>query len=159
MKKGSIIFLKFVLCVMAIVVAAGLIRFPLTEGRAINLDLFSIYTDPVILYLFVGSIPFFVALYQSYKLLGLIEQSKTFSKQAVRSLQAIKYCGITIAGLLLVGLVILKLMHDPSEDAAGPTALGIITAFISVVVATGAAVFEKLLQRAVDIKSENDLTV
>ncbi len=144
---------------MAIAVAAGLIRFPLTEGRAQNLDLVHVYLDPVILYMFLGSIPFFIALYQSFKLLGYIEQNKVFSQGAVNALKTIKYCGIAIAGFLVVGLIILKLTHDPNEDAAGPFALGAITAFISIVVATGAAVFQKLLQRAVDIKSENDLTV
>jgi len=144
---------------MALAVLLGLIRFPLTEGRAQNLDFIHVYLDWVILYLFAGSIPFFIALYQSFKLLGYIEQNKVFSLGAVKALRTIKYCGIAIAGLLVIGLITLKLTHDPSEDAAGPLALGFITAFISIVVATGAAVFEKLLRNAVAIKSENDLTV
>jgi hypothetical protein len=37
--------------------------------------------------------------------------------------------------------------------------LGIFTTFASIVIATTAAVFQRLLQNAVDIKSENDLTV
>jgi DUF2975 family protein len=37
--------------------------------------------------------------------------------------------------------------------------LGIFTTFASIVIATAAAVFQRLLQNAVDIKSENDLTV
>ena len=44
-------------------------------------------------------------------------------------------------------------------DPAGFIAMCIVTTFISIVIATAAAVFEKLLQNAVDIKSENDLTV
>jgi hypothetical protein len=159
MKKGSTIFLKFVLCLMALVVAAVLIRFPLTEGRAQNLDLLHVYLDAVILYMYVGTIPFFIALWQSFKLLGFIEQNNVFSQGAVNALKVIKYCGIAIAALLVVGLVTLKFTHDPNEDAAGPLALGFVTAFISIVVGTGAAVFQRLLQRAVDIKKENDLTV
>src|SRR6266496_4252219 len=45
------------------------------------------------------------------------------------------------------------------DDPAGPTALGIFTTFASIVIATAAALFQRLLQNAVDIKSENDLTV
>jgi hypothetical protein len=37
--------------------------------------------------------------------------------------------------------------------------LGFIATFISVVIGTATAVFERTLQNAVDIKSENDLTV
>ena len=36
---------------------------------------------------------------------------------------------------------------------------GILITFASIVVATAAAMFERILQNAVDIKSENDLTV
>jgi hypothetical protein len=37
--------------------------------------------------------------------------------------------------------------------------IGLLMVFVSVVAATAAAVFERLLQSAVEIKSENDLTV
>ncbi|KKQ07364.1 MAG: hypothetical protein US19_C0048G0011, partial [Candidatus Daviesbacteria bacterium GW2011_GWB1_36_5] len=46
MKKGSTLFLKVVICLIAIGALAGMIWFPQTEGRAANLDLISIYTDP-----------------------------------------------------------------------------------------------------------------
>ena len=49
--------------------------------------------------------------------------------------------------------------HNKDDDPAGFIAMGIVTTFISIVIATAAAVFEKTLQSAVDIKSENDLTV
>ena len=45
--------------------------------------------------------------------------------------------------------------HDP----AGFLAICIVTTFMSIVIATAAAVFEKMLHSAVEIKSENDLTV
>jgi hypothetical protein len=34
-----------------------------------------------------------------------------------------------------------------------------VTTFVSIVVATAAAIFEKILQNAIDMKSENDLTI
>jgi hypothetical protein len=37
--------------------------------------------------------------------------------------------------------------------------MGVVMILVSIVIATAAAVFERLLQNAVDIKSENDLTV
>ncbi len=45
------------------------------------------------------------------------------------------------------------------DDPAGFMAVSIVATFISIVIATAAAVFERTLQNAVDIKSENDLTV
>jgi hypothetical protein len=53
----------------------------------------------------------------------------------------------------------IRIFHAKEDDPAGFIALCIVTTFISVVIATATAVFERLLQSAVDIKSENDLTV
>ncbi len=80
MKKGSTLFLKFVICLIAIGALAWLIWFPQLEGRAANLDLISIYKDPLIIYVYIASIPFFVALYQAFKLLGYIDGNKVFSQ-------------------------------------------------------------------------------
>ena len=55
MKKGSTIFLRVVIVLIGIVALAIMIRFPLTEGSAVNLDLFSIYSDPFIIYGYVVS--------------------------------------------------------------------------------------------------------
>ena len=68
MKKGSTLFLKFVICLIAIGAFIWLVWFPQLEGRAADLDLISIYKDPLIIYAYLGSIPFFVALYQAFKL-------------------------------------------------------------------------------------------
>lgn len=158
MKKGSTLFLKVVILLIASVALAGMIRFPQIEGRAANLDLISIYKDPFIIYIYISSIPFFVALFQTFKLLGYIEQNKTFSKNSVKSLRNIKYCAITIISFLIVAIFYIRVMAQ-GDDPAGPTMIGFIAIFTSAVIATTAAVFERLLQNAVDIKSENDLTV
>ncbi len=159
MKKSSTVFLQVVIVVLGIAALVTLVRFPMTEGRAANLDLFSIYWDPVIAYMYVASIPFFVALYQAFKLLRLIGQNKVFSLSSVKALRTIKYCAIAIIGFIVVGEVLLVLTQSGSEDLAGPVALGIMTTFITIVIATAAAVFEKMLQTAVDLKSENDMMV
>jgi len=52
-----------------------------------------------------------------------------------------------------------KNIYAKDDDPAGFIALCVVTTFISIVIATAAAVFERTLQSAVDIKSENDLTV
>jgi hypothetical protein len=91
MKQSSIIFLQGVIALVGIVALVIMIRFPLTEGRAANLDLFSIYSDPFILYGYAASIPFFIALYKAFKLLRYIEQNKIFLLNSVRTLRSIKY--------------------------------------------------------------------
>lgn len=142
------------------IVALGLlIWFPLTEGRATNLDLFSIYSDKFILYGYAASIAFFVALYKAFRLLGYIGQNKVFSSSSVGTLKSIKYCAIVLSILIVMAGLYIRISHSKEDDPAGFLAICIVTTFVSIVVATAAAIFEKILQNAVDMKSENDLTI
>lgn len=158
LKQGSTLFLKVVICLIAIVALAAMIRFPQTEGRAANLDLISIYAEPLIIYGYIASIPFFIALYQAFKLLGYVDNNRVFSQLAVKAVRIIKYCALAIPVFIILGAAWIILGAD-GDDFAGPVALGIFATFASIVIATGVAIFEKLLQNAVDLKSENDLTV
>ena len=159
MKKISIVFLQAVVVLIGLVALAFLIWFPLLEGRATNLDLFSIYSDPFILYGYAASIAFFVALYKAFRLLGYIGQNKVFSSNAVKALRSIKYCAIVLSILIVIAGVYIKISHHKDDDPAGFIAMCIVTTFVSIVVATAAAIFEKILQNAIDMKSENDLTI
>ena len=159
MKRSATIFLQVVIVLIGIVALAIMIRFPLTEGRAVNLDLFSIYADPFLVYGYLASIAFFVALYQAFKLLGYIGRNEVFSPRSVNALRTIKYCAIVLSILIVMAGLYIRIFHATDDDPAGFIAMCIVTTFISVVIATAAAVFEKLLQNAVYLKSENDLTV
>lgn len=158
MKRSSTLFLKVVLLLIAIGVLAGMIWFPQTEGRAAHLDLISIYTDPFILYGYIASIPFFIGLYQAFKLLNLIDADKAFSQEAVHTLKIMKFASLSLIGFIALAEIYIRFFAH-GDDPAGPTALGILASFTAIVIATAVAVFQKLLQNAVDIKSENDLTV
>ncbi len=159
MKRFSIIFLQAVIVLIGIITLAILIKVPLTEGRATNLDLFSIYSDKFILYVYAAAIVYFIALYKTFKLLGYIGQNKIFSTNSVKALKSIKYCGIVLSILIIGAGLYIRLFHSKEDDPAGFLSICIVTTFVAVVVATAAAIFEKILQNAVDIKSENDLTI
>ena len=131
---------------------------PHIEGRNAHATPFEIYfKDPFLAYAYVASIPFFVALYQAFKVLDYVGQNRIFSPAAVRSLRIIKYCAMAMIGFV-AGAEIFILAHD-SDDRAGGVFMGVLIAVGSIVVATAAATFERVLQNAVDLKSENDLTV
>lgn len=136
------------------------------RGQERTRHFFQIYfNDRFLACVYAGSIPFFVALYQAFELLGYAGERKVFSPAAARALRTIKYCAlITAAAIVAVDtyLVIAAHLHPRLADKDGPEGavmLGIIATFASVVVATAAAKFERVLQNAVDMKSENDLTV
>lgn len=158
MNKSSTLFLRLVICLIAIIVLSGLLWFPQTEGRATNLDLISIYSDPLIIYIYIASIPFFVGLYQALRLLNLIDANKAFSQAAVNTLKNMKVASLSLIGFIALAILYLRFFVQ-GEDSAGPTTLGIVMALVFGVVATAIGVIEKLFKNAVDIKSENDLTV
>ena len=158
MNRGSILFLKAVLVLIGIGALALLLWEPQIEGRNAHATLFQIYfNDPFLAYAYIASIPFFVALYQAFKVLGYAGQNKVFSPAAVRSLRTIKYCAMAIIGFVAVGEIFILL--GESDDRAGGVFMGILITFASMVIATAMVVLERVLQNAVDIKSENDLTV
>jgi MFS superfamily sulfate permease-like transporter len=159
MKRISTVFLQAVIVLIGIVALVILIRLPLTEGRAAHLDLFSIYLDPLIVYGYTASIAFFVALYQAFKLLGYIGQNKVFSSNSVRTLKSIKFCAIALSIFIVIAGLYIMLSHNKDDDPAGFIAMCIVTTFVSIIIATAAAIFEKILQNAIDMKSENDLTI
>ena len=156
MKPRSTVFLQAVIVLIGIVTVAIMIRFPLTEGRAENLDLFSIYLDPFILYGYAASIAFFIALYKAFKLLGYIGQNKVFSLNSVKTLRSIKQCAIVLSILIVAAGIYIRIFHAKDDDPAGFLAICIVTTFVSIIVATAVAVFEKILQNGMDIKSENE---
>jgi hypothetical protein len=133
---------------------------PHIEGRNAHATLFQIYfNDPFLAYAYFASISFFAALYQAFKLLGYIGKNNVFSLNSVKALRVIKYCAISLVGFIAGAEAYLFIAVRGKDDIAGGVAIGLVMIFASVVIAAAAAVFERLLQSAVDIKSENDLTV
>src|SRR5687767_9485069 len=108
MKRSSTLFLKVVLGLIAIGVFVGMIWFPQTEGRAKDLDLISIYADPFILYIYLGSTPFFFGLYQAFKLLNFIDANKAFSQGAVNTLRNMKFASLSLIGFIALALFYIR---------------------------------------------------
>jgi hypothetical protein len=160
-KRSAILFLQIIIVLVGVIVLVALLLEPHLEGRNTNSTLFQVYfNDPFLAYIYLASIPFFVALYQAFKGLGYTRENKVFSPVAIKSLKTIKYCALIIAGSTVAADIYIKIAAQSShDDSAGAVMLGIVITFVSVVVAAVAAVFEKILQNAVDMKSENDLTV
>ena len=160
MKKISTIFLQVVVVLIGIGTLAFMLWEPQIEGRNVNATLFDIYfKDPFLAYVYIASISFFVVLYKIFKLLGYIGQDKIFSLNSVKALRTIKYCAIALITFIAGAEAYFFIVQRGNEDIAGGVAMGILMIFVCVVIGAAATVFEKILQNAVDMKSENDLTI
>lgn len=149
MKRASIAFLKLVVVLIAVGAVAALLWEPQIEGRNARATPFEVYfNDPFLAYAYVASTPFFVALYQAFKLLGHVRANQVFSQASIVALRTIKFCALAILGFVVVGGIVLILFND-SDDRAGGVAIGIIIAFGSLTMAAAAAMFEGVLQDAV----------
>ena len=160
MKRSSTIFLQVVVVIIGIGVLALMLWFPNIEGRNANSTLFQVYfADPFLAYIYIASIAFFVALYQAFKLLGYVGRNEVFSPAAVKALRTIKYCAIALIAFIVGAEAYIFIAQSGKEDIAGGVMMGLFLIFVSAVVATAAALGERTLQTAVDLKAENDLTV
>ncbi len=159
-KRSSTLFLQAVIALMGIGALALLLWEPHVEGvNAHATTLWEIYfDDPFLALVYAGSIPFFIALYQACKVLGYAHQHKIFTEAAVKALRTIKYCAMAIIGFVAIEEFFIMLNHG-NDDAAGAVMMGVVITFCSMVIAVAAAVFERILQSAVEMKSENELTI
>ncbi len=150
MKQVSTFFLKVVVFLIAIPVLA-LCIFWVPE--------FVNYLPyPIIIGVYGTAISYCFALYQALKLLSYIDKNKAFSQLSVKALKNIKYCAITIS-VIYLGLIPSLIPIAEADDAPGLVGIPMIIIFASIVIAVFAAVLQKLLKEAIDIKSDNDLTI
>lgn len=117
-----------------------------------------ILTIVALIGVYATAIAYFVALFTTIKLLSYIDQNIAFSELSVKALIQIKYCAILISSVYVVGMPLIYYAAEV-DDAPGLILIGMVIIFASFVVAVFAAVLQKLLKNAIDIKSENDLTV
>src|SRR5436305_12617623 len=118
MKRSSTAFLQIVILLIGIGALALMLWEPHIEGRNAHATVFNIYfKDPVLAYAYIASIPFFVALYQGFKVLGYAGQNKVFSQADVKALRTTKLCAIAMIGFVAGGELFIR-MSD-SDDRAG----------------------------------------
>jgi hypothetical protein len=156
MRKGPTIVLQVAIVLIGIGALAFMLWEPHIEGRNAHATLFEIYfKDPFLAYAYLASTPFFVALYRAFNALGCIRRDKAFSRETVKAMRTIKFCALVVIGFVALGELFIMLGN--SDDRAGGVFVGILITVGSAVVASAAAMFERVLQNAVVIKSENDL--
>ncbi len=161
MKKGSMygersrttLFLRVVIYLLGLAVASFCV---ILLGISIsgNAGMFL----PLMLGMLVAAVPFFFALYQGLLLLSYIDKNSAFSELSVKAIKKIKYSAGVIS--VLYALMMPHIIYVAErDDAPGAVIIGLVFIFAPFIIAVFAAVLERLLQNAIDIKSENDLTV
>ncbi|MCG1010891.1 DUF2975 domain-containing protein [Salinicoccus sp. ID82-1] len=158
MKRGSSLFLKAAVVLMALPVLAGfvyLIYFLL--GNPINPE-YALILYPIVIGILLTVLPYLFALVQGFKLLNYIDRKDAFSNLSVKALQKIKISAFIISGIYFIILPFVYIAAE-IDDAPGLILMGMVPVFAALVIAFFAAILEKLLDEAINIKTENELTV
>ncbi|MCU4714173.1 DUF2975 domain-containing protein [Bacillus cereus] len=159
LNRSSTTFLKVIIFLVGIaVLALCIFLVPEMANFAANLyPNITLIKYLAFIVMYGAAVPFYVALYQAFNLLQYIDENTAFSELSVKALKNIKRCAVTISGLYVLGL---PLFHFIAKKMDPPIGLvGLIIVFASLVIAVFAAILQRLLQEAINIKSENDLTV
>lgn len=145
-------FLQALTVFVGVSVFAFMLYFPLTEGRAQDLDLFQIYLDPFILYGYTSSLVFYYALYQAFLFFGLVNKNEVFSLKSINVVKRFKQCVLLLIVLIVLAGLFIKLFHHQDDDPAGFLAISLVAIFITIVISALAAVLEKIIQQGIDLK-------
>ncbi len=159
MKKETILLKTAIFFIGLPILALCIIIFPIfTKEAATSSTRMAFILYGILTTLYLSAIPFFIALYQAFKLLTYIDRNEAFSDLSVKAIKNIKNCAGLISILHLVCMPLYYIVAEV-DDAPGVIILGMIFIFGPMVVSVFAAVLQKLLQNAIDIKRDNDLTI
>jgi len=161
MKKGSTWFLRLTVFVLGLAaLAICIFALPAVgQGNPPGYPGLSTILLPSLIGIGATVIPFLIALYETLKLLKAIDKNTAFSETSVKSLKRIKQCGIAMFALYAVSLMPLFFIVADGDDAPGLVIVGAVITGAPIVVSVFAAVLQRLLRNAIDMKSENELTV
>lgn len=154
--KGYTIFLQGVIVLVGLGVLAFLLWEPHLEGRNVGATVFEIYfKDPFLAYIYIASIPFFVALSRIFKFLENVRNGNIFSEASVKAVQMVHKCALITAAAVAGALVYLFIASQSNqEDAAGVIMLGIIEIIFFLVMASVAKVWEHVLQNGIELSGK-----
>jgi hypothetical protein len=143
-----------------IVLAMAIFAFPsLYKGLSTDFPMAAKSILVIITVLYAATIPYFFVLWQSWKLLTLIDQNLGFSFFSITAFRNIKLASLIGGILLMGGFVPFLFPIADADDAPGLLIYGFLVACIPLVVSIFAAILEMLFQNALQMKNENDLTI
>lgn len=147
LKRSTTIVLQAAIVLVGTAALAFLLGEPHVEGRNAHATVFEIYCkDPFLAYVYVGSLPFFVALHRAYRLLGRVRQTGAFSAETVESLRTIRRCAFTLLGFVAGGVVIIFFAGDKDDRPAG-FFMALLVALSSGAIATAATLLARKLSQ------------
>lgn len=148
MKNSSALVLQVVVVLLGMGTVGLMLWEPHLEGRNAHATPFEIYfKDPFLAYVYVGSVPFFVALQRAFSIFGHVRRSGTFSEATLQALRTIKRCALAIIGFVAGAAVFIIVFGDGEDRPAGVFMCALVALGASGI-AIAAAMFARNLETA-----------
>ena len=148
MRSSTALFFQAATVLLGIVTLAFLLWEPHLEGRNAHATPVEIYfKDPFLAYVYLGSTPYFVALYRAFGLFRHIRKNGVFSQETVEALRTIKRCAIALVGFV-AGAAVFILIFGDKEDRPPGIFMSFLALLASSAIAVAATMFARLLQNA-----------
>jgi hypothetical protein len=143
MKRTPALFLQAALVLVGIGMLGFLLWEPHLEGRNAHATTFEIYfMDPFLAYVYLGSVPFFAALYRAFRLFGHLRRAGAPSQVTVDALRAIQRCGLAMLCFVAGGVVLILIFGDKEDRPAG-IFMSFLVASAAGLIATVATIFAR----------------
>ena len=146
MKRLSIFVLRTALVLLGAFIFVAMLWEPHLEGVNAHAGFWAVYADPFVAYAYLGSVPFFVGVYQASQFLGYAGRDEASSSAAAKALRNVRYCALGVVVFILGAEVWIMLTHG-DDDAAGVFALGIVATVLGLGTAAAATTLERSLRR------------
>jgi len=146
MKRIAVLFVQMVIVLTGVGAAAVLLWEPQIEGRNAHATPFEIYFhDPFLAYAYVAAIPFFVGLFQAFRIAAYAGRGEAFSLATATAMRRIRGCALIIVAFVAGGEAFI-LAETTGDDPAGGVVVGIAIAVASLIVAGFATVLERTVR-------------
>lgn len=98
---------------------------PHLEGRNVHSTIWQIYfDDPFLAFVYIASIPYFIALVHLFRIIGNLRQGAFISGTSLTSIRTIRYCTLSLVGSIIIALISLFVFQQ-EDDIAGGVAIGL----------------------------------
>lgn len=146
--RRTALFCQSLIVLLGLATLTFLLWEPHLEGRNAHATTFEIYgKDPFLAYVYVGSLPFFIAQYRAFALFGAFRQTGAFSPATLQALRAIQRCAFALIAFVAGGVVFILLRGDPDDRPAG-IFMSLLVTLGATAIATTATLFARKLRPA-----------
>lgn len=161
MKNSSTLFLRVAIIIIGIIALLFCIFAVPAMSNSVGAEFPSLMYlyYPMMLGAYAAAIPFFMILFQGWRLLNFIDNNTAFSSASVRALEYIKRSAIVIGCIYALSVPFFFYPAAELSDAPGAIFVGIFISVTPFVFAVFVTLLKKLLQNAIDLQTEVDLTV